>query len=96
LVLAAVAGAFTWSQSYFLIERQDGTVGVNRGFPFARLASPHRSSDVLASQLSKADRDRLVESHRLLSREDADRLLKELPERVEPTGEVPGGDTASA
>ncbi|MCW2925711.1 MAG: protein serine/threonine phosphatase, partial [Thermoleophilia bacterium] len=42
LVLAAVAGAFTWSQSYFLIERQDGTVGVNRGFPFARLASPHR------------------------------------------------------
>ena len=85
VVLAAIAGGFVWSQSYFLIEREDGRVGINRGFPFARLASPYRSSDVVAEQLSDADRERLVESHRILSREDAERVLEELPSQLEPT-----------
>ncbi|MBW3629425.1 MAG: glycerol-3-phosphate dehydrogenase/oxidase, partial [Gemmatimonadetes bacterium] len=59
---------FVWSQSYFLLEREDGRVGINRGFPFARLAAPYRSSDVVADDLSDADRERLVQSHRILSR----------------------------
>jgi protein phosphatase len=89
VVLAAIAGGFLWSQSYFLIEREDGSVGINRGFPFARLATPYRSSDVVAEQLSDADRERLVESHRILSREDAERVLDELPSQLEsPTGGV--------
>ncbi len=85
VVLAAIAGGFVWSQSYFLLEREDGRVGINRGFPFARLAAPYRSSDVVADELSDADRERLVESHRILSREDAERVLEELPAQLEPS-----------
>ncbi len=83
VVLAAIAGGFVWSQSYFLIEREDGHVGINRGFPFARLATPYRSSDVIAEELSASDRERLVDSHRILSREDAERVLEELPAQLE-------------
>ena len=85
VVLAAVIGGAIWSQSYFLVEREDGTVGINRGFPFARLATPHRSSDVVAEDLSSADRERLVDSHRILSEDDAERVLEDLPSQLEPT-----------
>ena len=51
----------------------------------SRLATPHRSSDVIADELSDADRERLVDSHRILSREDAERVLEELPQQLEPT-----------
>jgi len=93
IMLAVGAGAFLWSQSYFLIEREDGRVGINRGFPFLRLASPHRSSDVDASELSASDRERLVESHRILSRDDAERVLADLPSRIDSIGPTDKGSS---
>jgi protein phosphatase len=87
VIVAAIIGGFVWSQSYFLVEREDGRVGINRGFPISRLATPYRSSDVAADELSDADRERLVESHRILSREDAERVLEEL-ERDELPGQL--------
>ena len=87
LFLAAAAiGGFIWSQSYFLVERADGRVGINRGFPIGRLATPHRSSDVSADELSAAERERYVDSHRILDRADAERILDDLATRVEPVG----------
>ncbi|MEO6867683.1 MAG: hypothetical protein ABI200_06650, partial [Gaiellales bacterium] len=92
VLIAALIGGWVWSHSYFLMERADGRVGINRGFPFARLATPYRSSDVVAQELSASDRDSLVESHRILDREDAERVLAELPERVaEASGEELNG-----
>jgi protein phosphatase len=78
VVVAALIGGFVWSQSYFLVEREDGRVGINRGFPISRLATPYRSSELAADELSDADRERLVASHRILSRDDAERVLDEL------------------
>jgi serine/threonine protein phosphatase PrpC len=83
VVVGAAIGGFVWSQSYFLLERADGRVGINRGFPIARLATPYRSSDIAAEELTASDRERLVDSHRLLSRDDAERVLDELPQRVD-------------
>lgn len=84
VVLAAAAiGGFVWSQSYFLVEREDGRVGINRGFPFARLATPHRSSGIAAHELEPSDRERLVDSHRIMGREDAERVLEGLREQLE-------------
>jgi hypothetical protein len=83
LVLLFVIIGFVWSQSYFLVERQDGHVGIDRGFPFARLATPYRSSETIAEDLVADDRERLVDSHRLLSQEDAERVLDELPSRLD-------------
>lgn len=83
VVIAAIVGGFIWSQSYFLLERADGRVGINQGFPFARLATPYRSSDIVADELDASDRERLVESHRILSRTDAERVLDELPRRID-------------
>ena len=94
VLVAAGIGAFMWSQSYFVVERGDGIVGANRGFPVWRLSAPYRSSDVLASELSGSDRERLVESHRILSRADVDRVLDQLPERVE--SDDPLEDTGAA
>ena len=82
-IVAAIVGGFMWSQSYFLLEREDGRVGINRGFPFARLAQPHKTSDVVAEELDESDREQLVESHRILSREDAERVLDGLPDRID-------------
>ncbi|MCW2926588.1 MAG: hypothetical protein JWM86_556, partial [Thermoleophilia bacterium] len=97
VAVAAAAGGIVWSQSYFLVERGDGRVGIDRGFPFAGLASPYRSSDIDVEELETADRRRLVDSHRLLSREDAERVLDELPEQLEPPTEegVDGVATSS-
>jgi protein phosphatase len=98
VVLAAAIGGFVWSQSYFLLEREDGRVGINRGFPFARMAQPHKTSDVVAEELDAADRERLVESHRILSREDAERVLADLPDRIDGSidEEAPDGDVATS
>lgn len=85
VLLALLAGAFIWSQSYFLVEREDGRVGIDRGFPTMGLSVEHRDSDVIADELDPADRERLVDSHRILDREDAERVLEELPERLEST-----------
>jgi protein phosphatase len=82
-ILMLVVIGFVWSQSYFLVEREDGHVGIDRGFPFARLATPYRSSETIAEDLEPDDRERLVESHRLLSREDAERVLDDLPSRLD-------------
>lgn len=95
VLVAAIVGGFAWSQSYFLIEREDGRVGINQGFPIGRLSVPHRSSDVVADELDAADRERLVESHRILSREDAERVLDELPQQLEPTIQEASGDLTS-
>ncbi|MCW2956336.1 MAG: Stp1/IreP family PP2C-type Ser/Thr phosphatase [Thermoleophilia bacterium] len=91
VVLAAVAGGFLWSQSYFLVERGDGRVGIDRGFPFAGLSSSYSTSDISADELSAADQERLVDSHKLLSRSDAERVVAGLPDRVE----APDGDATS-
>lgn len=80
-VVAAGAGAFVWSQSYFLTERGDGRVGIDRGFPLLGLSARHRTSDVDVEELSRSDRDRLVRSHRLLGEADAERVLDDLAER---------------
>lgn len=85
VVLALAAGAFIWSQSYFLVEREDGRVGIDRGFPTMGLSVEYRESDVIADELDPADRERLVDSHRILDRGDAERVLQELPERLEST-----------
>ncbi|MCW2959664.1 MAG: Stp1/IreP family PP2C-type Ser/Thr phosphatase [Thermoleophilia bacterium] len=92
VIVAAVAGGFLWSQSYFLTERADGRVGIDRGFPFAGLSRSHSTSDVTAEELSAADQERLVDSHRILSRTDAERVVDGLPDRVE----APDGDAATA
>lgn len=94
VVVAAALGAFTWSASYFLVEREDGEVGINRGFPVWRLSSPYRSSNVQADDLTRGDRDRLVDSHRILSRSDAERVLEDLPDRV--TDDEPLKETGDA
>lgn len=83
LLLAFAGGAFVWSQSYFLLEREDGTVGVDQGFPLPWLHHPHAAGPVQADRLGQADRERIVESHRLLSEEEARRVLEGLPDRVE-------------
>ena len=95
IALAAIIGGFTWSQSYFLVEREDGRVGINRGFPIGRLSVPHRSSDIVADELDPADRERLIVSHRILSREDAERVLDDLPQQIDPTIEEARGDLAA-
>lgn len=95
VLLAVAAGAFVWSRSYFLVEREDGRVGIDRGFPTLGLSTPHRDSEVIAEELEPADRERLVDSHRILDREDAERVLDELPERLDST-EDPVGGTAAA
>lgn len=96
LVIALAGGGFIWSQSYVLVVRDDGRVGIDQGFPGVGLSSPHRTSNVLESELTPADMERLIESGRILSRDDAERLLDELPERVEPAGEVTDRDPARA
>ena len=92
VVVAAVAGGFLWSQSFFVTERSDGRVGIDRGFPVAGLSSHYSTSDVLADELSAADQSRLVDSHRLLSKEDAQQVVADLPDRVE----APDGDTTES
>lgn len=90
VALVLAAGAFVWSQSYFLVEREDGRVGIDRGFPTFGMSTEYRESEVLADELDPADRERLVDSRRILDREDAERVLQELPERLEST-EDPNG-----
>lgn len=82
-LVAAGAIALVWSQSYFLLERPDGRVGIDRGFPVAGLSTPYETSSVAAEELDPADRQRLVDSHRILSRGDAERVLAELPQRID-------------
>jgi protein phosphatase len=94
IVIAAVVGAAAWSASYFLVERSDGIVGINRGFPVWRFSSPYRSSTVAADELTAADREKLVNSHRILSRADAVRVLNDLPDRV--TDDKPLEETGDA
>ncbi len=84
LALVVAVVAFTWSRSYFLLEREDGSVGIDRGFPIAGLSTQWRDSDVQADDLDPAERERLVDSHRMLSREDPARVLDELPRRLQP------------
>lgn len=84
VLVAAGLGAFAWSESYFLMERGDGTVGIDRGFPVFGLSKPWKDGDVEADALTPSDRQRLVESHRLLSRGDAQRVFDGLADRVEP------------
>jgi protein phosphatase len=101
VLVAALGGAFIWSQSFFITERGDGRVGIDQGFPVAGLSSPYRTSAIEAASLSLADRARIVESNRIMSREDAVQTLRQLPERIEtaPTTldtETPNGDTENS
>jgi hypothetical protein len=82
IVIAALVLAFIWSRSYFVTERGDGLVGIDRGFPAMNLSRPVRTSTVAADELSSADREALVDSHRLLDRDQAERVLDQLPDRV--------------
>jgi protein phosphatase len=84
VVAAFAVAALLWSQSYFVVERPDGFVGIDRGFPFAGLSVEHSTSDVPADDLDPADRERLVESERILSREDAEQVVEELPQQLAP------------
>jgi protein phosphatase len=79
VVLAVVVTGFVWSSSYFLLVRGDGTVGIDRGFPFAGLSTEHRTTDLEADTLDPAERERLVDSHRLLERDEAEQVLEDLP-----------------
>jgi protein phosphatase len=91
VLVAAGVGAFVWSQSYFLLERADGRVGINRGFPFARMGKPYRSSDVDADELDASERERRVDSHQILSRTDAEHVLDDLRAQVDtPLGNTDG------
>ncbi len=79
LLVAIVLVAFTWSRSYFLLVRSDGTVGIDRGFPIAGLSTTHRTTDLDADTLDASERERLVDSHRLLDRDQAEQVLEDLP-----------------
>jgi PPM family protein phosphatase len=80
LVVAFVAGAVAWRQSYFLTEQKGGVVGIDQGFPVLGLHRQYQTSDVHTDDLEAADRERYVEAQTLRSREDAERLFARLPE----------------
>ena len=82
IVVAALVLAFVWSRSYFVTERDNGLVGIDRGFPALNLSRPVRTSTVEAKELSRSERADLVDSHRLLDRDQAERVLDQLPDRV--------------
>lgn len=82
-LVLATAIVLTWTQSYFLLERADGRVGINRGFPVWRLSTPYRSSSIAAAELSSADRESYVESKRLLGRAESEKLLDQLAEELD-------------
>lgn len=96
IALALAAVAWLWSQSYVLVERDDGRVGIDRGFPVFGMTMQYRTSNVLADELSASDRERIVGDARIRSREDSEQLLEELPQRTESGGEVVGDDVDGA
>lgn len=83
---ATILGAvlvLAWSNSYYLVERDNGRVGINQGFPIAGANRPHATGTVNVEDLAASDREDLVESSTLRSRENAERLLSQLPEKVD-------------
>lgn len=94
LIVVFAIVALTWSRSYFLVERGDGSVGIDRGFPVAGLSTRHAESDVLADDLDPADRERLVDSHRILSEADAQQVLDDLPTRLDAVDAPAAGQVA--
>jgi hypothetical protein len=97
LVVAVVIGSVAWSQSYFLTTH-DGRVAIDRGFPFLAMSKEYRTSEVDASELSKAERARYLDDHTLRGKADAERLLRRMPElagRCDPSGSATKGDPTS-
>jgi protein phosphatase len=81
--LAGVVLVLAWSNSYYLVERNNGRVGINQGFPIAGANRPHATGTVNIEDLPASEREALVESTTLRSRENAERLLSQLPEKVD-------------
>jgi protein phosphatase len=86
VALAAVAafavGVFAWSQSYYLVEREDGLVGADQGFPVPGMHREWRTSDVNVEDLEADDQAELLNRPTLRSEEDVEKLLDSLPERA--------------
>lgn len=80
--LSAVA-VVGWSNSYYLVERDNGRVGINQGFPILGLNRAHATGQVSVEDLPASDRESLVEKTTLRSKRDAERLLRQLPERAD-------------
>ncbi|MCW2974007.1 MAG: Stp1/IreP family PP2C-type Ser/Thr phosphatase [Thermoleophilia bacterium] len=96
LVVVVLVVGFMWSRSYFVTERTNGFVGIDRGFPVLGLSKPVRTSTVRADELSGADRERLVESRDLRDKADAERVVDQLPERVDAAGLASGASEGDA
>jgi protein phosphatase len=87
VIAAATTGAIAWSQSYFLLERSDGTVGVDQGFPVFGLSHPYQTSEVVADNLNSVEKERLQEGT-LRSKENAQKALDELVRDAAPDTEA--------
>ncbi len=81
-LVLALAAVIAWRQSFFLTERADGRIGIDRGFPLSGLHESWRTGEVTADELSAYDRRELIDAHQLRSRADAEKLLRQLPERI--------------
>lgn len=79
VVLLAIV-ALVWSQSYFLVVRDDH-VGIDRGFPFLGLSVSHDVSTTLVDNLDEDAQQQLRERPQIQSREDAERSLDALTPR---------------
>lgn len=83
--LGIVAAAFgigmlAWSHSYFITVRDDGRIGIDRGFPISGMSRQYRTIDVARQDLSSASQARYLDDHTLRGRVDAERLLKRMPD----------------
>lgn len=78
-VVAFGVGFAAWEHSYFLVERSDGRIGIDKGFPIAGLSRPWRTGVITSHDLSSYDRERILGHRNLRSRDDAVRELEQLP-----------------
>jgi protein phosphatase len=82
IVMAFAFGLVAWQHSYYLVERSDGLIGANQGFPIPGMHREWRTSDVSADDLDASDKSELLETTKLHSKEDITNLLDSLPERA--------------
>lgn len=94
IVLAVVAsGVFVWSRSYFLTERSDGHIGIDRGFPSIGLSTEHSTSTLLVADIPQFEQDRLLDHPSVMSLGEANRTIDQL--RTDATHDTGDGATAT-
>lgn len=77
-VAVALVGILVWNNSYFLVERKDGRIGIDHGIPAFGLHVAYKTSKVQASDLSGFDRENLLGEKNIRSYDSATQTLEQL------------------